>query len=89
MIHLYWADKQKAIIASKELSNQLRRTIYVVAKPYGFAPYDNIEYVLKNDSDIIDLKSKSIVHKQEFQPGKESEKNNKNILEILEQKGEK
>ncbi len=86
---IHWANKTKAIDASKELSNELKRTIYVKAHHYGFHPYNSVQYVLQTDDQVMDFKSKNIVHIQQYQPGKESEKNNKNILEILEQKGEK
>lgn len=75
LIRLQYADKQKTIDASVELSTQLKRKIFVYAQTIGFAPYESTEYLLLET--VFDKKSPKVIHIQ--QPGK------KTINEILEQ----
>lgn len=77
---LFWSDKNNAIDAAKELSNELRRTVYIYTVYYQ----NTTEYHLKTDNQIMDFNSPNIIHKQEYQPGKE-----KTINEILKQKDER
>lgn len=73
---VYYHDIDNAIESAGELSKTERRSIWVFASRSPGC----IEYILKNDEQIMDFDSPDIVHVENYQPGKAKFKPIKEIL---------